>query len=85
MNKKRHPLSVLYSVFIFLFLYAPIIVLIVFSFNESKSRGRWTGFSLRWYQELFDNSTSFTGTERTPSSHFFSSIDIPHSHRETWE
>ena len=65
MNKKRHPLSVLYSVFIFLFLYAPIIVLIVFSFNESKSRGRWTGFSLRWYQELFDNSTLMDALKTT--------------------
>jgi len=38
---------------IFLFLYAPIIVLIVFSFNDSKSRGVWSGFTLRWYFELF--------------------------------
>ena len=46
----------LYSVFIFLFLYAPIIVLIVFSFNESKSRGRWTGFSLRWYKHMLESA-----------------------------
>jgi len=38
---------------IFIFLYAPIIVLAVFSFNESKSRGNWTGFTLKWYVELF--------------------------------
>ena len=48
--------SSLYSGLIFLFLYAPIIVLIVFSFNESKSRGQWTGFSLKWYRSLFQNS-----------------------------
>ncbi|MDX9918090.1 MAG: ABC transporter permease [Gudongella sp.] len=46
-------LKKLYSFFIFLFLYAPIIVLIVFSFNNSKSRGVWSGFTLRWYFELF--------------------------------
>ena len=40
----------------FLFLYAPIAVLIVFSFNESKSSGKWTGFSLQWYEELFQDS-----------------------------
>ena len=39
-----------------LFLYAPIIVLIVFSFNDSKSRGRWSGFTLKWYVELFKDS-----------------------------
>ncbi len=39
-----------------IFLYAPIVVLIVFSFNSSKSRTVWTGFSLQWYVELFDDS-----------------------------
>lgn len=40
-----------------LFLYAPIIVLMVFSFNESKTMGNWTGFSLKWYEQLFNDST----------------------------
>jgi spermidine/putrescine transport system permease protein len=42
---------------VFLFLYAPIFVLIAFSFNESKSRANWTGFSLKWYVELFHDSS----------------------------
>lgn len=41
---------------IFLFMYAPIFLLMVFSFNSTKSRSVWTGFSLRWYQQLFSNS-----------------------------
>lgn len=45
----------LYTFLIFLFLYAPIIILIVFSFNDSKSRGVWSGFTLRWYVELFQD------------------------------
>ncbi len=49
----RKYLSRIYMVIIFIFLYAPIIVLAVFSFNESKSRGNWTGFTLKWYVELF--------------------------------
>ena len=52
---KKSPLSILYSVLIFLFLYAPIAVLIVYSFNANKSRGSWGGFSLKWYQSLFEN------------------------------
>lgn len=48
----RKHLSRIYLGLIFIFLYAPIIVLAVFSFNESKSRGNWTGFSLKWYMEL---------------------------------
>lgn len=38
---------------ILLFLYAPIIILIVLSFNKSKSRSKWGGFTLQWYQDLF--------------------------------
>ena len=36
-------------------MYLPIAVLIVFSFNDSKSRTVWSGFSLHWYQELFQD------------------------------
>ncbi len=43
----------LYVGIILLFLYLPIITLIVFSFNESKTMARWSGFSLKWYGELF--------------------------------
>ena len=34
-------------------MYAPIAVLMIFSFNESRSRANWTGFTFRWYFELF--------------------------------
>ncbi len=36
------------------FLYAPIAVMILLSFNESKSRAKWGGFSIKWYQKLFE-------------------------------
>lgn len=35
------------------FLYMPIAVLIIYSFNDSKSRSVWSGFSFKWYKELF--------------------------------
>ena len=38
---------------IMLILYAPIIVMIVFSFNEGTSTSVFEGFSLRWYNNLF--------------------------------
>ncbi|MGL5152710.1 MAG: ABC transporter permease [Clostridium sp.] len=44
-----------YLAIIFVFLYTPIITLIVFSFNDSKSMGKWQGFTLKWYAELFSN------------------------------
>jgi spermidine/putrescine transport system permease protein len=48
-------LSRIYMAIIFIFLYSPIIVLAIYSFNESKSRGNWTGFSFKWYLELFQD------------------------------
>ncbi len=38
-----------------LFFYLPIIVMVVFSFNSSKSLTQFSSFSLRWYEELFNN------------------------------
>ncbi|MCD7757481.1 MAG: ABC transporter permease [Clostridiales bacterium] len=54
--KKNGVVSRLVLLLTAVFLYAPIVVLIVFSFNSSKSRTVWTGFSLEWYRELFDDS-----------------------------
>lgn len=45
----------IYTWFIMAFLYLPIFVLIAYSFNESKSRAVFTGFTFKWYQELFSN------------------------------
>lgn len=50
----KDKLSKLYLYLVFIFLYAPIIILMIYSFNESKYRV-WTGFSLKWYIELFHN------------------------------
>lgn len=38
------------------FLYVPILCLMVFSFNDSAMMTTWTGFSLKWYRELFNDS-----------------------------
>ncbi|MBQ6129583.1 MAG: ABC transporter permease, partial [Lachnospiraceae bacterium] len=45
-----------YMAIIIVFLYAPILVLVTLSFNSSRSRVVWSGFTLKWYGELFDNS-----------------------------
>ncbi|GAB2654430.1 ABC transporter permease subunit [Arenimonas aestuarii] len=39
----------------FVFLYAPILSLMVYSFNESRLVTVWSGFSVKWYGELFDD------------------------------
>ena len=50
----KKSVSNIYIILIFLFLYLPILVFIFFSFNETNSRSVFTGFSLQWYQELFE-------------------------------
>ena len=42
--------------FTMFFFYLPILVTMVFSFNSSKSLSKFTGFSLRWYKALLENS-----------------------------
>lgn len=39
----------------FLFFYVPLFVVVLFSFNSSRSPV-WTGFTLKWYVELFTRS-----------------------------
>ncbi|HWT15721.1 MAG TPA: ABC transporter permease subunit [Patescibacteria group bacterium] len=37
----------------FAFLYLPMIILIIYSFNENRLVTVWSGFSVKWYGELF--------------------------------
>ncbi len=37
----------------FAFLYVPILILMIYSFNESRLATVWSGFSVKWYGELF--------------------------------
>jgi len=37
------------------FLYAPLVTLILFSFNESRRNIVWTGFTVDWYMQVFQD------------------------------
>ena len=54
--KKGKWLKNLIIVLVFLFLFAPIFILVLYSFNQSKMNVLFTGFTLKWYKELFHNS-----------------------------
>lgn len=41
-----------YAVLAYLYLYLPILVLMLFSFNQNRYGVAWTGFTLKWYQDL---------------------------------
>ncbi len=57
--------SKIYIGIIFGFLFAPIIVLLVFSFNEAKSLSVFSGFSLKWYQELLRDRNTLESVKNT--------------------
>ncbi|MBE6598483.1 MAG: ABC transporter permease [Ruminococcaceae bacterium] len=50
---------------IYTILYAPLLVMVLFSFNESKSTANFTGFSLKWYNELFSSGSSMEALKNT--------------------
>jgi spermidine/putrescine transport system permease protein len=52
---KKHRISLFAFTVTMVFFYAPLLVLVLFSFNASKTMN-WSGFSLRWYNELFLHS-----------------------------
>lgn len=55
MEKKPGKFSKIYMGLILLFFYAPIAYVVFFSFNRSKSLTKFTGFSTRWYESMFNN------------------------------
>lgn len=55
MSNKSNTLSWLVLLGGFLFLYLPIFILIIYSFNESRLVTVWSGFSTKWYGELFED------------------------------
>ena len=55
----------IYLFLMVLFLYLPIFVLIVASFNDSKILGKWNGFTLEWYKQLFDNASIMNALRTT--------------------
>ncbi len=51
---RRSWLPTLLTVCVIAFLFTPLAVLIVNSFNASRFGGEWEGFTLKWYQKLWE-------------------------------
>lgn len=41
---------------VFVFLYLPIVVLVAYSFNASRLNILWEGFTLKWYEQLWNHA-----------------------------
>ncbi len=58
-------ISRIYTALIMVFLYAPIAVMMVYSFNEARSTSLFGGFSLQWYKELLNDSSTIEALKNT--------------------
>ncbi|OGT57151.1 MAG: putrescine ABC transporter permease PotI [Gammaproteobacteria bacterium RIFCSPHIGHO2_12_FULL_63_22] len=54
------------------FLYLPILILVVFSFNESRLATTWSGFTFKWYVELFKDDSMLSAAWISLKIAFFS-------------
>lgn len=61
MNRKGK----LYTAFLLIFFFSPILVLVIFSFNSANSLSVLSGFSLHWYKELLNDSTTLYAVRNT--------------------
>ena len=50
---------------IVLFMYAPIFILSALSFNAGRSRAHFSGFSLHWYTEMFQDEAIIAALQNT--------------------
>lgn len=54
--KRRLSWQFLFTLVMFAFMYIPVLVLAFFSFNASPFSAGWSGFSLQWYQRMFNDT-----------------------------
>lgn len=57
--------SRIYLCLIFAILYIPIVTVILFSFNATASTAEFSGFSFRWYRELFKSEEAWIALRNT--------------------
>ncbi|MBE6537330.1 MAG: ABC transporter permease [Ruminococcaceae bacterium] len=57
--------STIYLCLIFGILYIPIVTVILFSFNATASTAEFSGFSFRWYRELFRSEEAWIALRNT--------------------
>lgn len=55
-TKRRPSWQLLFTLVMFAFMYIPVLVLAFFSFNASPFSAGWSGFSLQWYQRMFNDT-----------------------------
>jgi spermidine/putrescine transport system permease protein len=57
-----------------LFLYLPLITLMIFSFNDSRRNIVWNGFTLKYYEKVFQNDSLIQAFVNSLTIAFFTTI-----------
>jgi spermidine/putrescine transport system permease protein len=66
MSEKKPALWLrIYTFLVYAYIYIPILILIIFSFNKQKLNIRWEGFTLQWYDKLFNDHQVLLATRNT--------------------
>jgi len=66
MSEKKPALWLrIYTFLVYAYIYIPILILIIFSFNKQKLNIRWEGFTLQWYEKLFNDHQVLLATKNT--------------------
>lgn len=58
-RKKRGFFKVIYPILMTFLTYLPILMVVIYSFNGSRISSVWSGFSLKWYSQLFRDDAIF--------------------------
>lgn len=74
MKEKKKIGSKIFMILMMIFFYAPIVYIIIFSFNSSRSLTNFDGFSLRWYEKMFNDRTMMESVIYTIVIAVFSTI-----------
>jgi spermidine/putrescine transport system permease protein len=50
---------------VYAFLYIPLVIVVVYSFNDSRLNTEWVGFTLFWYEALFNDKEMLTAARNS--------------------
>jgi spermidine/putrescine transport system permease protein len=64
----------MYAILAFGYIYLPILLLVVLSFNSQRLNIRWEGFTLHWYEVLFNDQEVLQATRNTLIIAFISTL-----------
>lgn len=62
---KKSKLPSIYMGILLVIMYLPMMIIMIYSFNENKLSTSWTGFSLKWYQILFQDKILLEGIKNS--------------------